>query len=121
MQGMTPLAIITADRRYCIAAQQGATLLQGADNAVAGLEATPALTGYQAAFGASLNAQAAREAAKEHRAVGVQSLPALQPGSKPAWSDLFDAPSHVLPPLTALLPMYLDVMVRKEQHVQGPQ
>ena len=112
-QGMSPLVILTANRRYTIAAEADQTPLPAADTAMTGVDADIVTTGFQASYG-SINAQAAKEAARLHKSVGVQSVFAMQPGAKPAWVDLFDAPSHVLPPLSTLLPAFLDMMVPKQ-------
>ena len=104
---------MTAERRYTIAADAGKTPLRGAESAATGMEEPGPLTGFQATYG-SLNARAAKEALQLQAAVGVQSVFAMQNGGKPAWSDLFDSPSHVLPPLSSLLPMYLDLMIARE-------
>lgn len=113
-QGMSPLVIMTSAREYTIAPHSDAQLQRAA---LPGAEEGPpeAVSGFKAAYG-SLSDQAARQAAQRvQEAVGPQSVFARQgEKNRPPWAELFDAPSHVLPPLSTLLPSFLDLMVPRE-------
>ena len=115
---MSPLVVMTADREYTVAAEPGKLPARAVDNAVAGMGKASSVTGFQAAYG-STHAQAARQAAQRHAAAGLQSVLNPHAGGKPPWADLFDAPSHVLPPLSSMLPIFLDMMMKYPDNQVG--
>ena len=102
--GVCPLLILTADRRFTIARPAGApaeAAAAPAPGAQTGLAQDA--VGYEAAFG---KAQRATQAAAPEAAAAEAAAEAA--GS---WQSLFDAPSHVLPPLSVLCPAFLELMV----------
>ncbi|KAK9827341.1 hypothetical protein WJX81_007552 [Elliptochloris bilobata] len=108
--GASALLILTADRRFTLARVPGAPAEAAAP--AAGIESAreQGVLGYEAAFGkAQGGGKAGGGADAEAAALAATSEAAAAAAG--SWQSLFDAPSHVLPPLSVLCPAFLEVMV----------
>ena len=97
---MEPLLIVTADRQYSIAAAAEAQPLQSFEM-FADQAADAPLSAYHAAFGAHKAAQPVEEGQ-----TGAE-LASTQQQADRRLQDLFDTPSHILPPLDHFLGSFL--------------
>lgn len=104
-EGMSPLLVVTSDRQYAIArsitAEGAAQVLQ---------PRTPEIEDGSGAFEAAFGKMAVQRPAQP---VNVQAR--KQQAVQTQLQMLFDAPSHVLPPLNVLAPAFFDtIMLQKD-------
>lgn len=115
------LLILTHDRRFVVArppgvasaltaAEVAASTAATAASGTAVAESTAGAVGYEAAFGRLQDARKAGGPADRETAAAAEAAAAAA-GS---WQSLFDAPSHVLPPLSVLCPAFLELMIGAE-------
>ncbi|GLI71536.1 hypothetical protein VaNZ11_016768 [Volvox africanus] len=111
-EGCSPLLILRDSRQYSLAAVPGSkALLNPAKSQGGALESDPALSAFEAAFGKPMVPDKASGAAAPMDTdvpAGAATVPAV--GGRPRWADLFDAPSHALPPPTALADSFLKLL-----------
>lgn len=136
---MSPLLVISQDRRYAQAVPPGAAAEAAAVQAVrpatqdlyrradsfrqraadgeAAADAAGAaaagqapVSGLEAMYGAQPTAQ---QQQAQQQAAGAAGGGAAS-GGQQQWAGLFDAPSHVLPPLSTLCPAFLELVVGRE-------
>lgn len=126
---MSPLLVISQDRQY---AQAGTAVQPEAMSA-----ATPDLYRRADSFAAARGAGTAVPAQTPAPVSGLEAMYGTQqaqqaqqqkPAGGPAgagrmgqWAGLFDSPSHVLPPLSALCPAFLELVVSKEGGLRADQ
>jgi len=119
--GASPLLVITGQREYAVAVQQGSSGLLSPEEqkgnsaaaaaaAILGRRDTFLPSTFGSVYGKSSrtepldgnnNSGNAQEAGELHNEVG----------ERPAWASLFDAPSHALPPMGMLCPAFLELVV----------
>ena len=105
--GVGPLLILTEDRQYAVA-RSAAHLHDASFQPSTPLQSDQPST-YEAAFGKAAVSQSVRQMAanvpgRSHAQIQIQAL--------------FDAPSHVLPPLKDLAPAYFDSLIENNSIVQ---
>ena len=104
--GLTPLMIVLEDRRYAIA--RSASCLQDASLQAGAVEQGQEPSDFEAAFGMAAVPQPAQQGSDP---AGFQSE------VQSRLQTLFDAPSHVLPSLKDLAPMFFDSFI---EHSRKP-
>ena len=132
---MSPLLVVSQDRQYAQAAKQGAALQPAAQRAAAGepaelyrradsfvppahegaavaaaAQAPGGVSGLEAMYGPATGA-AQQQPKQAGPAAGAGPAAAAAAAS---WGGLFDAPSHVLPPLSTLCPAFLELVLGRE-------
>ncbi len=113
--GMSPLLIVTDDRKFAIASTSASVPAAAAADRTAEAEATGTTARASAAGlweSSALEAMFGRSQPRE--AVNIASVAQVEDTAvvaKNAVATLFDAPSHVLPPPTSLCPMLLDLLI----------
>ncbi|GIL68600.1 hypothetical protein Vafri_21848 [Volvox africanus] len=110
-ESCSPLLILRDNRQYSLAAVPGSKALLNPATSRGALESVPALSAFEAAFGKpTIPDKADGAAASMDMDVpgGAATVPGV--GGRPRWADLFDAPSHVLPPPTALANSFLKLL-----------
>ena len=118
-QGMSPLLVMTQDRRYALPSGKlsgGAVAVAGKKSAVAGgtgvtehQEDGQQLQGLEAVYGKGLGVQGGQRGG----GVGGQVKVDFR-ARQAALQQLFDTPSHVLPPPSALVPTMLELLIKGE-------
>jgi len=114
--GESPLVVLTADREYSIAARTTGTgtnagVSKGlADNT--GNNRFTAVSGFEAMYGRSAKvASEINKDEKNKKGVEAAAAAAERGVDVSQLSELFDAPSHALPPMGTLCPAFLEFMI----------
>ncbi len=132
LPGMSPLLILSQDRQYVQATKAGAAEAPGAAEQDACRRAdsfAPVRASTAGAAGAALPPQTPQEVSgleamygpqqaqqpkQAEAAGGAAGGAAGRPAGAADWGALFDAPSHVLPPLSTLCPAFLELMLSRD-------
>ncbi|EFJ41335.1 hypothetical protein VOLCADRAFT_107736 [Volvox carteri f. nagariensis] len=119
VQGCNPLFILRDNRQYSLAALPASKALHLDAVGLQGRAATPLergqqLSAFEAVFGRTTGRQEAGgpggAAPMDVDMAAVAAGAGSGSGGRPRWAQLFDAPSHVLPPPTALASAFLTLL-----------
>ncbi|GLC42212.1 hypothetical protein PLESTB_000643100 [Pleodorina starrii] len=106
--GCSPLLILRDNRHYSLAALAGTKAVLDAALPQGPLERDQSLSAFEAAFGRpTVHANGTAAPMDVDGAAAAMTTV----GGRPRWAELFDAPSHVLPPPAALASAFLTTLL----------
>lgn len=108
MQGSAPVLIVTEDRHFGVAVARGFTpSVVEAPSSTSAPESTTSISALEAVYGKvpQRPSNLSSENSREQIASAVQAEAATQ-----RWSNLFDVPSHALPPVSGLCTSFLELL-----------